>query len=247
MLHNVPHWNGLGPCLSLTDLDILVLWSNANDNRKRTWVSFWTLTVDKLKLFHLSTNFNFWIANFIGRMFMIPIAARFSPKQCIMVFGSLGASSLIFQTVFSGNPDYAWTIHVGALIMGSSYSGMMGLGISYGNEFTNMSGRYAMLTFIGMQFTGAVIVKATGILMKTYSYEWLVSSSFNKKLLTHLIQAFVRHTDTRHSPSNRFCRHHRDWQQVQSWRERPSRILRWQRGEGSTQSVVSLAYYCRPL
>ena len=111
---------------------------------------------------------------------MIPIAARFSPKQCIMVFGSLGASSLIFQTIFSGNPDYAWTIHVGALVMGSSYSGMMGLGISYGNEFTNMSGRYAMLTFIGMQFTGAVIVKATGILMKTYSYEWLVSRYFHK-------------------------------------------------------------------
>lgn len=50
----------------------------------------------------------------------------------------------------------------------------MGLGISYGNEFTNMGGRYAMLTFIGMQFTGAVIVKLAGFLMKTYSYEFLL-------------------------------------------------------------------------
>jgi len=122
----------------------------------------------------LSANFQFWIANFLGRIFMVPISARFRPKNLIMFFFSLGASALIFQTVFAGNPDYAWTVHVSALIIGSSFSGMMGLGISYGNEFTNMGGRYAMLTFIGMQFTGAVIVKLAGFLMKTYSYEFLL-------------------------------------------------------------------------
>merc|ERR1712131_400915 len=53
-------------------------------------------------------------------------------------------------------------------------SGMMGLGISYGNEFTNMSGKYAMLTFIGMQFTGALIVKLAGFLMATLSYQRLL-------------------------------------------------------------------------
>ena len=105
---------------------------------------------------------------------MIPITARFQSKLLIMIFGSLGCSALIFQTVFSGNPEYAWTSHVAAPIIGGSFSGMMGLGISYGNEFTNMSGKYAMLTFIGMQFTGALIVKLAGFLMATLSYQWYV-------------------------------------------------------------------------
>ena len=107
---------------------------------------------------------------------MIPITARFQSKILIMIFGTLGCSALIFQTVFSGNPDYAWTSHVAAPIIGGSFSGMLGLGISYGNEFTNMSGKYAMLTFIGMQFTGALIVKLAGFLMATLSYQWYVFS-----------------------------------------------------------------------
>ena len=37
-----------------------------------------------------------------------------------------------------------------------------------------MSGKYAMLTFIGMQFTGALIVKLAGFFMATLSYQWLV-------------------------------------------------------------------------
>ena len=37
-----------------------------------------------------------------------------------------------------------------------------------------MSGKYAMLTFIGMQFTGALIVKLAGFLMATLSYQWFV-------------------------------------------------------------------------
>ena len=105
---------------------------------------------------------------------MIPITARFQSKILIMIFGTLGCSALIFQTAFSGNPEYAWTSHVAAPIIGGSFSGMMGLGISYGNEFTNMSGKYAMLTFIGMQFTGALIVKLAGFLMATLSYQWYV-------------------------------------------------------------------------
>ena len=40
VLHNVPCWHGLRPRLSFPDLDIFILRSNANDNRKRTWVSF---------------------------------------------------------------------------------------------------------------------------------------------------------------------------------------------------------------
>ena len=31
-----------------------------------------------------------------------------------------------------------------------------------------------MLTFIGMQFTGALIVKLAGFLMATLSYQWFV-------------------------------------------------------------------------
>ena len=121
-----------------------------------------------------SVHFKFWLANFVGRIFMIPITARFQSKILIMIFGTLGCSALIFQTAFSGNPEYAWTSHVAAPIIGGSFSGMMGLGISYGNEFTNMSGKYAMLTFIGMQFTGALIVKLAGFLMATLSYQWYV-------------------------------------------------------------------------
>ena len=45
-----------------------------------------------------------------------------------MIFGTLGCSALIFQTIFSGNPEYAWTSHVAAPIIGGSFSGMMGLG-----------------------------------------------------------------------------------------------------------------------
>ena len=45
-----------------------------------------------------------------------------------MIFGTLGCSALVFQTVFSGNPEYAWTSHVAAPIIGGSFSGMMGLG-----------------------------------------------------------------------------------------------------------------------
>ena len=59
---------------------------------------------------------------------MIPITARFQSKILIMIFGTLGCSALIFQTVFSGNPEYAWTSHVAAPIIGGSFSGMMGLG-----------------------------------------------------------------------------------------------------------------------
>ena len=108
-----------------------------------------------------------------------------------MFFGSLGTSALIFQTVFSGKSDYAWTVQVSSLIIGSSFSGMIGLGISYGNEFTNMGGRYAMLTFIGMQFTGAVIVKLTGLLMKTYSYDWSVFVPYAR---TCIADEIIAHT-----------------------------------------------------
>ena len=41
----------------------------------------------------------------------------------------MGCSALIFQTIFSGSPKYAWTAHVAAPIIGGSFSGMMGLGI----------------------------------------------------------------------------------------------------------------------
>ena len=59
---------------------------------------------------------------------MIPITARFQSKILIMIFGSVGFSALIFQTIFSGNPEYAWTAHMAAPIIGGSFSGMMGLG-----------------------------------------------------------------------------------------------------------------------
>ena len=83
-----------------------------------------------------------------------------------------------------------------SLIIGSSFSGMIGLGISYGNEFTNMGGRYAMLTFIGMQFTGAVIVKLTGLLMKTYSYDWSVFVLYAR---TCIADEIIAHTWSKES------------------------------------------------
>jgi MFS transporter, FHS family, Na+ dependent glucose transporter 1 len=101
----------------------------------------------------------FWLAFTIGRLLSIPAAARFKPKQVILVALFSCMSILVLGILFWGSNAALWMMAIG---LGFCMAPIWPTGFTLAGQSINLTGRIAGMILLGDSFGGMVLPTLVG-------------------------------------------------------------------------------------